>query len=139
VYAGANAVIETAAPEVPDPSDPLEPTGLMLTWLADNPESLTEARSKGALEGRIAAFTSDASMGGAAVTEDEFEELRTYLEKRVSSDNDLASLRRDLAKYASMHAPRDVAEMPAMVAWALGRIDWQSVADFIAAEDPAPE
>ncbi len=129
----------TASPASPDPSDPLDPTALLVDWLADNPDSLTEARSKGALEGRIAAFTSEASAGGAAVTEEEFAELRTYLEKRVSSDNDLAALRRDLAKYAAIHAPREIAELPAMVTWALARIDWQTLAAFIAAEEPARE
>jgi hypothetical protein len=126
------------APPAPlDPSDPLDPTALLLDWLADDADSLTEARSKGALEGRVAAFTSAGSAGGETVTAAEFDELRTYLEKRVSSDNDLAALRRDLAKFAAMHAPKDVAELPAMVAWSLARIDWQTVAVFIAAEEPA--
>jgi hypothetical protein len=124
-------------PPPPDPDNPLDPTFLLLGWLEGDPNSLTAARSHGAVEGRIAAYTSDDSAGGDAVTAGELDELRAYLEKRVSSDSDLAALRRDLAKFAAVHGPRDVADLSGMVTWALTQIDWMTVKDIVITTETA--
>ena len=95
----------------------MNPTELILDWLADAPEIGDDIRANDAL--------ADA------------ETLQQYLDKRIQKDGEARKLRDDLVKWATQNAPRDIGDLKGFLGWSLSEVDWQAVFGAVA-PDHAP-
>lgn len=109
----------------------LDPTRLIINWLAQSPEEIEDVRTKVVVRDWVETTKDADGDEGVDVSPHEINDLQEYFDKRVKKDGDLKRLRDDLTKYATQYAPREIGDIRGFVDWALTQVDWEAVHAYI--------